>query len=477
MIPRAAPAQGLLALWLVVASPLASAAERNVLLFVADDLGLEVGAYGHAVAKTPAMDRLAADGALFRYAFCTTASCSASRSVILTGLQNHANGQYGHAHSFHHFATMPSVRSLPALLRSAGYRTHAVGKIHVSPPEVYPFDGYDLVEGDRQRPVSPRDPRQMAAAARSFLSRQDDRPFFLYFCPADPHRSGARDERVPTRPDRFGNGARGAEGRAYDPKDVLVPPFLPDSPEARAELAQYHEAAGRVDTAVGLLVGILQELGLYDKTLIIVISDNGIAFAGAKTTLYEPGMRLPCIVRNPYEKRRGVEVSAMVSWVDLTPTILEFAGAKGPEYPLHGRSFLADVGDPDAVGPDQVFASHTFHEVTMYYPMRVLRTRRWKLIWNIASPLPFPFATDLWESPTWQAALRGGDEAPYGVRTVRAYVHRPRFELYDLQKDPNEATNLADLPEHAERLADLKRRLRAEQERTRDPWLLKWTYE
>jgi N-sulfoglucosamine sulfohydrolase len=115
--------------------------------------------------------------------------------------------------------------------------------------------------------------------------------------------------------------------------------------------------------------------------------------------------------------------------------------------------------------------------MTMYYPMRVVRERRWKLIWNLAHPLPFPSASDLWESATWQDVYRKGKDAGYGKRTVGAYLHRPAFELYDLESDPDEVHNLAGDPKHAERLEALKAKLKAFQQRTDDPWVLKWDRE
>ncbi len=117
------------------------------------------------------------------------------------------------------------------------------------------------------------------------------------------------------------------------------------------------------------------------------------------------------------------------------------------------------------------------HEIQMYYPMRVVRGRRYKLIWNIAHPLPYPFASDLWAAPTWQEVYQKGPKARYGHRTVEAYIHRPRFELYDLEKDPHEARNLAGDPKHRKLLADLQAELKAFQKRTDDPWILKWQYE
>jgi len=113
----------------------------------------------------------------------------------------------------------------------------------------------------------------------------------------------------------------------------------------------------------------------------------------------------------------------------------------------------------------------------MYYPMRAVRSGPYKLIWNIAYALPFPFASDLWNSATWQEAIVHGEDALYGKRTIRALVQRPQFELYDLAQDPHEIHNLADKPDHQDLLARLKRKLRDFQRQTDDPWELKWERE
>src|SRR5690606_23371127 len=146
-------------------------------------------------------------------------------------------------------------------------------------------------------------------------------------------------------------------------------------------------------------------------------------------------------------------------------------------YQFHGRSMLETLESESVPGWDRVYASHTFHEIQMYYPMRVVRDRRYKLIWNIAHPLPFPFASDLWAASTWQWQYRQGLDAPYGHRTVCQYIHRPQFELYDLQSDPLEANNLAEDPAAAEKLEQLTAALKEFQQQTEDPWVMKWEYE
>jgi len=444
---------------------------KNIILFVNDDLGSELGCYGNAAARTPNIDRLAAEGVRFDHAFCTTASCSASRSVILTGLHNHANGQYGHAHAEHHFVAFEKYPPLPVMLARAGYRTALVGKLHVAPEEHFKF-GQVLK-------ASSRNAVQMAEACRDLITAKDEKPFFLYFCPSDPHRGGGTVKVGDIPSDSFGNVPKGHPGVkevAYSPDEVIVPPFLPDTPACRAELTQYYQSVSRVDQGLGRLREILQEAGIEKETLIVFTSDNGIAFPGAKTTLYEPGMRLPMIVYAPGVDNRAHRCDALVSHVDLAPTLLDYAGVKPPAA-LHGRSWLRALGEEKPAGWDEVQASHTFHEITMYYPMRVIRGRKYKFIWNLAHELEYPFASDLFAAVTWQDALRRGKDSTYGKRPIAAFLHRPEYELYDLATDPDEAHNLADSEQHKQVVTEMLDKLQAFQKRTGDPWIVKWEHE
>ena len=466
-----------------------SAAEKNIVIVIADDLSPTLGCYGDMAAVTPNIDRLASDGTLFRHAFATTASCSASRSVILTGLHNHRNGHYGHLHSYHKFSSFPWVKTLPVMLAKAGYRTARVGKHHNGPEEVYFFE--EKIKGNGRSTV------EMANNCESFITAESEKPFFLYYATSDPHRGGGTATELPHKPNRFGNkpnkGAYpGVKEVFYDPAKVTIPPFLPDTPETRAELSQYYQSTSRVDQGLGRLVEILKKTGKWENTLILFTSDHGMAFAGGKTTVYEGGLRVPFVVRNPYQKERGTTNNAMVSFVDIVPTLLDFAGGydaknraakpelaslkKGP-YIFHGRSFLPILAGKNPEGWDVVNASHTFHEIQMYYPMRVVRDRKYKLIWNIAHPLPYPFASDLWAAPSWQAQWNKGQSAPYGKKTVREYIHRSQFELFDISADPNETVNLATDKKYAPILEEYKAMLKNFQRSTQDPWILKWKYE
>ncbi|MCW1916860.1 sulfatase [Luteolibacter sp. GHJ8] len=481
---------------------IASAVARpNIVLFVTDDQSPIAGCYGSPLIRTPHLDQLAKEGTRFTEVFATTASCSASRSVILTGLHNHANGQYGHVHEYHKFETFESCSalSLPLQLKSLGYRTAHIGKLHVAPESVYGFERWIASRGPHKTP-------DWVEACKPLFNEKTEQPFFLCFWTNDPHRGAEDDSTAPEelKPNRFGNPATGQtypgiEEVTYDPASLPVPDFLPDTPECRRELAQYYQSVTRTDKALGALVAALKEAGQYEKTMIVFTADHGMAFPGAKTTVYEAGLKVPFVVKMPGVNGGAVN-DAMISHADITPALLDAAegydaGKRAPKTLLpvaklgkgenpgpkfqryHGKSWLNLLGKEHGEGWDSVLASHTFHEIQMYYPMRAIRDRQFKLIWNIAAPLPYPFASDLWAASTWQAQYKKGLDAPYGKRTVGSYIQRPVFELFDLKADPAESKNLADDPQHRAQLEAMKERLKAGQKETADPWALKWKYE
>jgi len=448
-------------------------APPNIVLMVSDDHGREaVGCYGNPVVKTPNIDALAGDGVRFRNAFCTSASCAASRSAILTGHHNHTNGTYGHTHGIHHFSSFSWVKSLPAWLNETGYRTGQIGKKHYAPESVYPFKWCGKC------PEHERDDVAMSEQCREFVSGED--PFLLYWCSHNPHRGGTSPEIAPFCPDRFGNPAESFPNDreiTYRDSDVQVPPFLEDNPEIRAEISQYYQSISRLDRGVGRLVEILKQNKKYDNTLIIYISDNGSAFPGSKTTLYETGMRLPCIVKPPQSPHDGSSRDALVSWVDITPTILDYAGVTTQPEDFFGMSFRRVLETSGLENwRKEIYAAHSFHEITNYYPMRVVRTEKHKFIWNIASPLTFSFAADLWESSSWRS-MKDAPGGYMGRRRTERFLHRPRFELYDIETDPDETLNLAEDKNHAALVEEFSRKIKDFQIQTNDPWLHKWEYE
>src|SRR5258708_8088581 len=234
---------------------------RNVLLVIADDLGLFIPSYGDPNAVMPHIEQTAREGVRFTNAYCTTASCSASRSVVLSGLYNHATGQYGHAHAEHHFGYLPEVRPLPRLLKDAGYATGYIAKLHVAPEDRF---GWDLAD-----PMGSRDVFRMAQVAKKFIQNAGEKPWYLHCGFHDPHRAGAgfanRDWPQVTK-------------LRLDPAKLKVPSFLPDNPEVRADLVEHYEACNRFDQAIGFMLNVLRDPAPAPNTLVLIMSDHGAPF-------------------------------------------------------------------------------------------------------------------------------------------------------------------------------------------------------
>lgn len=428
---------------------------RNVLLLIADDHSPIAGCYGNPVIATPNMDGLARQGVQFTQAYCTTASCSASRSVVLTGLQNHTNGQFGHAHEPHNFHTHLSIDSIPRLARKQGIATGVIGKLHVNPPEVYTWD-FVSPGGSKG---GTRDVYGISQEAARFFRQIGDRPFYLHVGFGDPHRAGrgfANESNYPN-----------VKRTTYSPADVIVPPFLPDRSEVRQELAGYYQAISRLDQGVGFVLDQLEKSRRAGDTLVIYMSDHGMPFPGAKGSFYDSGLACPLIISMPGLKRRGIANHALAHWPDIAPTVLDWIGVSKPSYPLHGNSLLPILEQETPAGRDQFFFSHTFHEINNYYPMRGLRTRRYKYIKFLFPELEMPLPSDLFYSTTWQGIQSRGD-AVMGRRSTQSVLRHASEELYELAKDPYETSNIASSSPDV--LADMRKRVKEFRQTTADPW-------
>lgn len=454
------------------------AAHKNILLMIADDLGRETtSCYGAKAVSTPNLDTLAASGTLFDLAFASTASCSGSRTTIYTGLHTHNNGSYGLNLERNGFQTHADIETAPQIFNQLGYVTGILGKIHVAPASQYPWQ---VCEESTSRDVA-----FIADRAKAFLeaAHEQDKPFFLTVGFVDPHRD------IPHR-GGFGNVDGNYDARIHDqnysPDDVEIPSWANDLPEVRQELSEYYRSIHRMDQGVGMILQNLQELGLAESTMVVFMSDNGPPFINSKTTLYDAGVRLPLLVRVP-GRMSGITNQHMVSWLDVLPTFLDWAGhadrqpAEGFYGPRTGRSMLPIL---DRAGADvdpawsRVFGSHTFHEVTNYWPTRYLRDRRYKYHRNVCWRLDFPFAMDLYASLSWEGVRNSGDAAAgrpvmVGQRTLKDYIFRPPEELYDLQEDPAEVRNLAANPAHQQKLLEMRAALEKWQEDSQDLWLWK----
>lgn len=299
--------------------------------------------------------------------------------------------------------------------------------------------------------------------------------FFLYIC------TGSFCE-------KFGNGEPGMglipdwKPLHYSPEEVIVPYFIQDTPAARQDIADQYTTISRLDQGIGLILKELRQAGFEENTLVIYSSDNGIPFPTGRTNLFDPGMAEPYLVSSPYAPERwGHESDAMVSLLDIVPTVLDWFGIDYPSYKLlgpnpvqlTGKSVLPVLKEEPQSGWNTIFASHNLHEVTMYYPMRVIRNTSFKLIHNLNNKMPFPIDQDFFVSPTFQDLLNRTEEhKPTGwFRTLDQYYYRPQWELYDLKSDPEELSNLFGNPAYQDVFTELHGKLSAWQNKTDDPWI------
>lgn len=453
------PLKRTLCLFLVAIAASASAvfaAEKpNILLITADDLGMQLGCYGEKQIRTPQLDRLAGEGTLFERAYATASLCSPSRSSILKGLYPHQTGQLGNTREGGRFPVKPGMPNLFAVLKKAGYRVGLLGKLHVEPEGEFVFDLKKL-------PFS-REAKQLAQAAGEFMAQDRAHPFFLMVNYLDPH--------VP-----FVSQVSGLPETPLLPGQVQPPPEFvgwktPVVSSTDGLLADYYNSVLRLDAGLGLLMEALAKAGQADNTLVIFLSDQGPHFAGrGKGTLYEGGLHVPFLVRWPGHTKPGVRTRALVSVVDIVPTVAEAAGIQWPG-PLAGQSLAPFLQGREDVPRRQNVCGEwnsVYPVPAQYQPARSIRDERYRLILHLKKLVPVQPRT----KGGTRAALTSTDAQADGAARFRkafeTFRNPPEVELYDVEKDPEERTNLAGKPEVADVQQRLMAELRAWCERTDD---------
>ncbi len=436
----------------------------NVLLITADDMNWNaVGAFGCPVqGTTPHLDRLAAEGLRFERAHVTIAVCQPSRGALMTGRYPHRSGGEGFYHL--RFAGIPI---LPALLREAGYAVGILGKVGHSTP--YADFKWDMAH-DQAELGAGRNPAVYHDHAKAFCTQaaEQGQPFFLMANAHDPHRPFYGNDK-PEWYDGRTSPPAAVPSRVFRPEEIEVPGFLPDLPEVRLEVAEYYSSVRRCDDTVGRLLDVLDETGTRDDTLVVFLSDNGMAFPFAKTNCYLNSTRTPWIVRFPGRVRPGaVDTEHFVSGIDLAPTILQAAGAAQP-HGMDGASFLPLLRGEAQPGRDKVFTQ--FHQTSgrRNFPMRCVQTARLGYIYNPWSDGVRAFQNESQSGRTFKAMVRAAaEDASVGAR-VELFVHRVPEELYDLHNDPDALHNRVDDPRFEGELQNLRQELSAWMRRTGDP--------
>jgi arylsulfatase A-like enzyme len=442
-----------------LATAAGAAADRpNLVLILADDMAWDdCGAYGHKTLRTPNIDRLAREGMRFDRAFLTCSSCSPSRSSIITGRYPHNTD----AEQLHWPLPKEQVTFVEKL-KAAGYWTAAAGKWHLGEAVKGRFDvvheagtaGFQLPSGagaPAGKMIQDKDESGCGQWVPTLQSRPKDKPFFLWLAAFDPHR------------DYQTNAIPVPHGTA----DVVVPPYLPDVPEVRRDLALYYDEITRLDGNIGRVLDELDRQGVATNTLVLFLSDNGRPFPRCKTTVYDSGIRTPFLVRWPGHVKPGSVCASLVSSVDIAPGFLELAGL--PVAPgMQGWSFVRLLSKPQAKIRDHVFAEHNWHDFDALG--RAVRTERFKYIRNLDPELPNTPPADAVRSPTFVAMRRLRDKGLLTQEKLACFtVPKPAEEFYDLATDPHELRNVLSEPRYARVLDELRAELDKWQRDTRDP--------
>lgn len=414
---------------------MASTNRPNIIYLHGHDTGRYISPYGYAV-ETPYLQRLAEEGVTFRQAFCAAPTCSPSRAALLTGQSAHSAGMIGLAHRG--FALHDPSRHLAHVLREAGYHTVLTGFQHVSAEDAIADCGYVEIHNA---------PERAEIIARDFLTVGPPEPFFLDVGFIETHRVG----------DSFGESDDELERIEREARFIKPPAPLPDCPAVRHDMAAFVAAVRRLDAKIGVVLDALGGAGLRDNTIVLFTPDHGLPFPRMKGTLTDHGIGIACIVRGPDDLAGGRTFDALVSHLDIYPTICDRAGIDRPTW-LQGHSLLPLVrGEADQVR-DHLFVEVTFHAA--FEPKRAVRTKRWKYIRRFGSHRR-PVLSNTDDSPSKDVLVDLG----WAERDL------PDEELYDLVFDPDELNNVVDEPERQGVLRDLRGRLDRWMQETQDPLL------
>ena len=475
---------GLFVLALGVSSCISAADRPNILIAISDDQSWpHASAYGCRSIETPAFDRVAREGVLFNNAFAASPGCSPCRAALLTGR---------HCWQIEHAGTHASDFSLnyatfPEILAGDGYFVGHTGK-GWGPGNHRAMGRQENPAGPTFSQITTKPPHggirntDYAANFSAFLAaRPEGEPFCFWYGASEPHRV-------------FEQGVGLKVGKDLD--DVEVPSFLPDTPEVRSDILDYCVEIEWFDAHLGRMLDALEEAGELDNTLVIVTSDNGMAFPRAKANCYEYGIHMPLAIRWPDRVPGGRTVDDLVGFVDVTATILDAARIPHPseEFPPAGTS-LGDILESDESGivdasRTAVFSSRERHSSSRYqnqaYPSRAMRTHDYLFIrnfrperWPAGAPQklgndgePGPMHGgyhDIDACPTLSFLIENRDVPEISPYFHWAVDHRPAVEIFDIRVDPGCLEILAGTPDFADTETALREQFESHQQETGDP--------
>jgi len=406
----------------LAALPVAAESSRpNILWISFEDISPHLGCYGDPHARTPHIDKLASQGVRYDNAFVAAGVCAPCRSTIITGMYQTTIG----THHMRCNARLPEhIKPFPVYLREAGYYCSNNSK-----------KDYQFKE--------PKETWDESSRKAHWRNRPDKaQPFFAVFNFTDCHESGIASD------SKYASVTKGIE--KHDPaKLTTFPPYYPDTKAARADWGRYYDVVTATDRKVGQILADLEEDGLADDTIVIYWSDHGVGLPRAKRWLYDSGMKVPLIVRIP-EKFRvnaqgkpGAATDELVSLMDLGPTVLNLAGLPVPNH-VQGRAFLGENLRPQRA---YVFGARDRMD-ERYDIIRAVRDKRFKYIRNYEPFKTYYQYMNTPEKGRLMKEIRRAQTAGKASSGVSLFLRptKPIEELYDLEKDPHEMNNIADLP-------------------------------
>jgi N-sulfoglucosamine sulfohydrolase len=414
----------------------------HIVLFMADDFSWhDSEPYGATDVRTPNMAQLAREGMRFDRAFAAAPTCTPSRSAIYTGLFPYRNGAHPN-----HSLIKAGVKTLPDYFHDLGYRVVLAGKTHIGPREQFAFE---YLKGSNFMPPGKKHvlwTELDTSRVETLLAEHDKgKPLCLLVCTHSPH-------------------VFWMDNQGYDAAKISVPAYLLDTPQTRQMRTKYYTEVTHMDAQLGEVETSMKKHGYVDNTLLIFTADQGAQWPMSKWTLYDAGIRAPLIVRWPRRVKPASTSGALVSLIDLLPTMLEAAGGAAPKD-LDAKSFLPVLTGARDDHRDATFALNTGDKDMNRSPMRAVRTAKYKYILNLLPDAVFKtHITDAggedglfyWKS--WEKRAADGDERAKAV--IERYRHRPAEELYDVEADPYELKNLAADPARASDLESLRQKLK-----------------
>lgn len=428
----------------------------NFMIIMSDNQSWDhLGCYGDNVVKTPTIDNLAKEGIRFTNAYCSSPSCTPARASMLTGQDIWRLGEGANL-----WGRLPlEYEVYPEILEKAGYLVGIQGK---------GWGPGGVEESGRDR--NPGGERY-DSFEEFYNEREKGQPFCYWFSSRDPHRPFKR------------NGGKKAE---INTDNIKVPPYLPDTPDVRSDIADYYAEIQHFDKEVASFISLLKEMGQLENTVVIVCSDNGWQMPRGLGNLYDFGMRIPMVIHMPERFKGDRVVHDFISLNDIAPTLLELADIEIPSY-MNAKSLvpILESKKSGAIQPERNFIV-TGRERHAYvrkngagYGSRAYRTQDYLYIrnydyenWPAGDP---PLYGDVdahmlqYPCPTKMEMLVNKDDKNMNSLFELSFGKRPAEELYDLNKDPYQMNNIAKIAEYTNVLAELSDKLTEHLKKTGDP--------